>query len=87
MRFFPELSVIDPEGMDPQRYYRERILPVRLAMDLDYVRNRTYWLDLRLIARTAYLLLFESWKVLIFGPKFRSLPALETVLTGDGGDG
>lgn len=82
VRFFPELSVIDPEGMDPQRHYREQILPVRLAMDLDYVRRRTLWMDLCLVLKTAYLVLFESWRVLLFGTRARRLPAPATAQRG-----
>ena len=84
VEFFPELSVIDPEGMDPQQHYRERILPVRLAMDLNYVRTRTLWLDLRLIAKTLYLVLFESWRVLLFGARSRSVPMPPAFAPGDG---
>ncbi len=73
VRFFPDLSTIDPEGMDPQRYYRERILPARLALDVEYARNRTFWLDASLIVKTAGLILFESWRILLFGARSRQL--------------
>ncbi len=81
VRFFPELSIIDPGGMDPQQHYRQVILPMRLEMDLHYVRRRTFWLDLYLITATLYLIAFKSWDVLLFGSK-RTLPAVSAV-TGD----
>ncbi len=73
VRFFPELSVIDTEGMDPQEHYRRVILPMRLAMDLEYVRRQSFWFDLKLIAWTAWLILFASWRVLLFGAVERKL--------------
>ena len=41
-----------PQGADANRIYIERILPEKLAIDLDYVRRRSVWLDLRILART-----------------------------------
>lgn len=37
---------------DPEQYYRERILPAKLALNLEYIRTRTFWGDLKLIGRT-----------------------------------
>jgi lipopolysaccharide/colanic/teichoic acid biosynthesis glycosyltransferase len=37
---------------DAERYYRETILPPKLALSLEYLRTRTFWGDLKLIART-----------------------------------
>ena len=37
---------------DPERYYREKILPPKLAVSLEYLRTRTFWGDLKLLART-----------------------------------
>lgn len=37
---------------DPQRYYRETIVPDKLALNLEYIRTRTFWGDLKLIVRT-----------------------------------
>ena len=37
---------------DPEGEYRDRILPQKLAFDIDYVRNRTAWIDLCVVART-----------------------------------
>ncbi len=74
IRFFPELSVIDPGDLEPQEHYRRRILPMRLEMDLEYVRRSSFWLDVRIIARTGWLIAFHSWKVLLFGMPKQSLP-------------
>jgi lipopolysaccharide/colanic/teichoic acid biosynthesis glycosyltransferase len=74
VRFFPELSVIDPEGMDPQEHYRQVILPMRLDMDLEYVRNRSFWYDARLIARTMWLIAVRPWGMLREAPAPVSLP-------------
>lgn len=41
---------------DPEREYFERILPAKLQLSADYVRQASLWTDLRLIGRTALLL-------------------------------
>ncbi len=43
----PTLQSGDPEGE-----YRDRILPQKLALDVDYVRNRSGWVDLWIVVRT-----------------------------------
>jgi lipopolysaccharide/colanic/teichoic acid biosynthesis glycosyltransferase len=42
---------------DPERAYIEEVMPAKLALDLRYVRERSLWLDLRIMARTALRLL------------------------------
>lgn len=42
---------------DPERAYIEEVMPAKLALDLRYVRERSLWLDLRLIGRTALRLM------------------------------
>lgn len=60
VRFFPELSIIDPDGMDPQEHYCRIILPLRLEMDLEYIRRQSFWFDLRLIVWTVSLILVKA---------------------------
>jgi lipopolysaccharide/colanic/teichoic acid biosynthesis glycosyltransferase len=45
-------------GSDPERYYREVILPTKLAFDLEYVHNQSFWLDLKLLVLTAVALVW-----------------------------
>jgi lipopolysaccharide/colanic/teichoic acid biosynthesis glycosyltransferase len=42
---------------DPERAYVEQILPAKLRLSADYARRATLWSDLRLMARTALLLI------------------------------
>lgn len=42
---------------DPEREYLERILPAKLRLSAEYARQATLWTDLRLVARTALLLI------------------------------
>ena len=71
--FFPELSIIDPGGMDPQEHYCRVILPLRLDMDLEYIRRQSFWFDLGLIFRTIGLILFKA-PLLALGVKFDPVP-------------
>lgn len=76
VRFFPELSVIDTHGMDPQLHYQQVILPMRLEMDLEYIAKQSFFYDLGLIFRTIFLILFKAPWILLTGrmPKV-ALPA------------
>ena len=51
------LAFIDEEellrGGDPETTYVERVMPRKLAVDLDYVRGRSFGGDLRILGRTA----------------------------------
>ncbi|MBL7982736.1 MAG: sugar transferase [Flavobacteriales bacterium] len=38
---------------DPERTYVEEVMPAKLALDLQYVREQSLWLDLSIIVRTA----------------------------------
>jgi lipopolysaccharide/colanic/teichoic acid biosynthesis glycosyltransferase len=44
------------DASDPERCYAERLLPLKLALDLVYVRRRSVGYDVALIARTAWVL-------------------------------
>jgi lipopolysaccharide/colanic/teichoic acid biosynthesis glycosyltransferase len=46
-----------PEGADANRIYIEEILPEKLAIDLDYVRHRSFLQDLKVLARTVLVVL------------------------------
>lgn len=37
---------------DPEGEYQARILPLKLALDIDYVRNRSAWVDVWIVVRT-----------------------------------
>ena len=37
---------------DPEGEYQARILPQKLALDIDYVRNRSAWVDVWIVVRT-----------------------------------
>lgn len=74
VRFFPELCVIDPHGMDPQQHYRQVILPMRLKLDLEYVQRQSFWFDAALIFRTIYLVCIKSWSIALFGMKTADPP-------------
>jgi lipopolysaccharide/colanic/teichoic acid biosynthesis glycosyltransferase len=39
-------------GADPERRYRDEILPAKLLLDAEYLDRRTTWLDLRILLRT-----------------------------------
>ncbi|MGH7559673.1 MAG: sugar transferase [Gemmatimonadales bacterium] len=43
-------------GDDPERLYLERVLPLKLALDLVYVRRASFGYDLVIIARTLWVI-------------------------------
>jgi lipopolysaccharide/colanic/teichoic acid biosynthesis glycosyltransferase len=50
LAFVDEGAMLDPG--DPERHYREVILPRKLALDADYLRRRSLRLDLWILGRT-----------------------------------
>ena len=51
-----EQDLLDPA--DPERAYRDRVLPAKLAADVSYVETRSFAKDVALLVRT---LLVPSW--------------------------
>jgi lipopolysaccharide/colanic/teichoic acid biosynthesis glycosyltransferase len=45
-------AMLSPD--DPERHYVERLLPLKLALDLVYVRQASWRYDLRLVGRTVW---------------------------------
>ena len=41
---------------DPERFYREQILPRKLDLYEEYVTTRTFWGDVKILGRTAIAL-------------------------------
>ena len=37
---------------DPEKTYMEKIRPTKIKLQLDYVKNRSFWLDLKIILKT-----------------------------------
>lgn len=54
---FRDEAALLAAAADPEREYLERILPAKLQLSADYARRATVLTDLRLIARTALLLI------------------------------
>jgi len=77
VRFFPELSIIDPGGMDPQEHYKQVILPIRLEMDREYIERRSFWFDASLIAQTIFLIVVRAPALALgMAPRKMELPEL-----------
>lgn len=45
---------------DPERHYREVILPAKLALNVQYIQVRTFWCDMKLILLTAFYSAFPT---------------------------
>lgn len=43
-------------GDDPERHYLEKVLPVKLALDLVYVRRASFRLDAAIVGRTLWII-------------------------------
>jgi lipopolysaccharide/colanic/teichoic acid biosynthesis glycosyltransferase len=77
VRFFPELSIIDPGGMDPQQHYCQVILPMRLKLDEEYIRRQSFLFDLKLILQTIGLIVFKAPMLLFHQRPAQQLRAAE----------
>ena len=49
---FPNEGEILKGSKDPDKDYMEKIHPEKMRLSLEYVRNRTIWLDIKLILQT-----------------------------------
>jgi len=58
LEYRDEASMLDGSSVDED--YVSRLMPQKLKLDLEYVRNRTLRLDLRLLWRTATTLLLRD---------------------------
>ena len=56
LAFANETSLL--RGADPYSYYVERLLPQKLQLDGLYVQRRSMWLNIKILARTARVVLF-----------------------------
>ena len=39
-------------GFDPEKIYLEKIRPKKIRLQIEYVKNRSLWLDIKIILRT-----------------------------------
>ena len=49
---FRDLNEILAKGDDPDNYYAEHIRPIKNQLRLEYARNRSFWLDLKILLHT-----------------------------------
>jgi lipopolysaccharide/colanic/teichoic acid biosynthesis glycosyltransferase len=63
---------------DPNAFYRETVLPAKLLLNLAYLRSRSFWLDLKLIALSIwYSLLPERFDAELIKKSFNAGAALD----------
>jgi len=46
----------------PEEVYRKEIFPQKMALNLKYIKNQSFWLDLKLIGQTTYYLFSKLFK-------------------------
>jgi lipopolysaccharide/colanic/teichoic acid biosynthesis glycosyltransferase len=51
---FPNEGEILKGSKDPDKDYMEKIHPEKMRLSLEYVRNRSFWLDIKLIFQTVW---------------------------------
>lgn len=72
VRWYPDLTYHDPppNGVPIQEWYVERHLPAHVAEGIRYIEQRSFWLDLKILAETAFCVLVRSW----IPPRQKPLP-------------
>jgi len=71
--FRDEETIIDRSGMDPRTFYEKHILPYKGKVEVWYQQHKSFWLDIRIIVFTAWLVLFPHSKIV--ERAFPTLPA------------
>lgn len=56
----PDEGKILAGSLDPEKTYMEKIRPTKLNLQLKYVRERSFWVDLRIIMRTIMTIVSQS---------------------------
>jgi lipopolysaccharide/colanic/teichoic acid biosynthesis glycosyltransferase len=77
-------------GPDPEAYYIRTVMPAKLAVDLAYVRCRSIWLDLKVIALTVLALVYPErapWGPLRIRLGSTSFAAIGKTIAAGLGDG
>lgn len=63
LRWYPDLTYHDPpaEGVSTQSWYIERHMPVQLAESVRYIEEQSTWLDLKILIRIAWNVIYYSF--------------------------
>lgn len=56
----PDEGSILAGSPDPDKTYMEKIRPEKIRLQLEYVRNRSFWIDLKIIFQTLSAILFRT---------------------------
>lgn len=61
--WYPDLTFHDPPPADVpmQEWYLERHMPAQLTESLNYIEKQNFWLDLKIIIKTAKNIIIHSW--------------------------
>lgn len=72
VRWYPDLTYHDPPptGVPIQEWYVRRHLPAHVAEGLRYIEQQSFWLDLKILAETAFCVFVRSW----IPPRQKPLP-------------
>ncbi len=60
---------------DPVRFYEESIMPRKIEIDLHYIRTRTLWGDLKILAQTTLVPLAKVGQRMVGDPQVRRVEA------------
>jgi len=55
IRFHNEAEILDGK-QDPEAYYRDVIRPEKVKLQIEGIKNKSFWYDLKLIFRTLWIL-------------------------------
>lgn len=64
VKYFPDFTYYQDKSKDSKEYYIKEQLPEKIKLDLEYVRKRSFLLDLKIIILIILNILFRSWKFL-----------------------
>lgn len=60
--FYPEFPRY-ADHLDPDEHYEEYVLPMRLQLDLEYIRRQSLRLDLWLVMMTVFVIAHRLWRI------------------------
>lgn len=61
--FRDEEELISNSGMEPLKYYKEVIIPYKQKLEFWYLDNRSFFIDIKIILLTAWVIIFRNSKI------------------------
>lgn len=64
IKFFPDFTYYQGKNTNSEDFYIKNQLPLKIKYDLEYIKDKSFFKDFKIILKISYLIIFKSWKFL-----------------------